>query len=102
MSYLVLVTLFIYGAVASSTHCRTAPTARVKNGTLEGLYSAQYNQDFFLGIPYAQPPLHDLRFNLPHSLNSSWHGSKEAKEYSPECVGYGVSILILQIRVHIV
>jgi hypothetical protein len=27
-----------------------APTVTVKNGTYEGVHSAQYNQDFFLGI----------------------------------------------------
>jgi carboxylesterase type B len=68
----------------------TAPTATVRNGTLQGVRSAEYEQDFFLGIPYAQPPLGNLRFSAPRSLNSRWPGTKDAVEYSPECVGYGV------------
>jgi hypothetical protein len=30
------------------------PSATVKNGTYTGVYSAGYQQDFFLGMPYAQ------------------------------------------------
>lgn len=78
------------GQVQVSAHpSHHAPTANIRNGTLKGVYSPEYNQDFFLGIPYAQPPLNDFRFSAPHSLNSSWHGTKDAVEYSPECVGYG-------------
>lgn len=39
-------------AVAASRH--TAPTVSVKNGSYAGIYSADYDQDYFLGIPYAQ------------------------------------------------
>ncbi|KAK7546631.1 Alpha/Beta hydrolase protein [Phyllosticta citricarpa] len=66
-----------------------APTASTKNGSYVGVHSAQYNQDFFLGVPYAQPPLGDLRFRVPQSLNSSWSEPRAATEYSNECVGYG-------------
>lgn len=69
----------------------TAPTATVKNGTLVGEHNSFYNQDFFKGIPYAQPPVNDLRFRVPVPLNSSWSGTKTVTEFSPECVGYGVS-----------
>lgn len=68
-----------------------APTAQVKNGTYIGRYSAEYNQDFFLGMPYAQPPIGDLRFRQAQSLNDTWEGVREAWDYSPLCVGYGVS-----------
>ncbi|KAL3429484.1 Alpha/Beta hydrolase protein [Aspergillus tetrazonus] len=67
-----------------------APTARVKNGTYEGVYSPEYDQDFFLGVPFAQPPVNDLRFRLPQSLNATWEGTRDAKDYSLLCVGYGL------------
>ena len=66
-----------------------APTATVKNGTYTGLHSIQYNQDYFLGIPFAQPPEGDLRFRVPQPLNSSWAGTRPATTYSAACVGYG-------------
>ncbi|KAL2854322.1 Alpha/Beta hydrolase protein [Aspergillus pseudoustus] len=62
-----------------------SPKAHVKNGTYEGIYSAEYNQDFFLGVPFAQPPVDNLRFRLPESLNSTWKGYRDAKDYSLLC-----------------
>lgn len=67
-----------------------APSVTVKNGTYTGLYQSTYDQDLFLGVPYAQPPVGDLRFRFPQPLNFSWSGSKAATAYYPECVGYGV------------
>ena len=66
-----------------------APTVQVRNGTYEGLSSPQYGEEYFLGMPYAQPPTGDLRFRVPQSLNTSWAGSRQATQYSPECIGYG-------------
>ena len=68
-----------------------APRVTLKNGTYEGLYSAQLKQDIFLGIPYAQPPVGDLRFRNPKSLQSKFGGVKKAVAYAASCVGYGVS-----------
>ena len=70
-----------------------SPTARVKNGTIEGTRSLLFNQDFFLGVPFAQPPVGDLRFRQAQSLNTTWKGIRYAKEYATHCVGYGVSAL---------
>ncbi|KAG8156519.1 hypothetical protein KVR01_013623 [Diaporthe batatas] len=78
-----LCTLVIGGAT-------DAPTAQVRNGTYIGRYSAEYDQDFFLGVPYAQPAVGDLRFRQAQSLNDTWEGAREAWNYSPLCVGYGL------------
>ncbi|CAD6446962.1 6027a471-67d2-4207-bfcc-7c532ec37a2c [Sclerotinia trifoliorum] len=76
--------------VAAIPTSRTiVPTVTVKNGTYKGVHDTYYNQDFFLGVPYAQPPLNDLRFRVPQSLNQSWTAPKSATEYSRFCVGYG-------------
>jgi triacylglycerol lipase len=70
------------------------PKVRVRNGTYVGVRNANYQQDFFLGMPYAQQPVGNLRFKVPHSLNESWEGERDAKKYSDICVGYGVSQLL--------
>lgn len=64
------------------------PTVSLKNGTVSGVHSSTYNQDFYLGVPFAQPPVGDLRFRNPQSLNATY-GSYEATSYAPLCVGYG-------------
>ncbi|KAL4867981.1 hypothetical protein BDV12DRAFT_209436 [Aspergillus spectabilis] len=65
------------------------PTAHVRNGTYAGVRNTHYGQDFFLGIPYAQQPVGNLRFALPASLNETWEGRRDAKAYGDICVGYG-------------
>ncbi|OCL12956.1 alpha/beta-hydrolase [Glonium stellatum] len=76
-------------AVPTAEWGSKAPIATVKNGTYAGIHSTEYNQDFFLGIPFAQPPVGNLRFRAPQSLTSSWKGIKPATSYSAACVGYG-------------
>lgn len=66
------------------------PTVKVKNGTYVGKYVASYDQDLFLGVPFAQPPVGALRFQNPQSLNEKF-GIRKATEYADSCVGYGVS-----------
>ncbi|PQE23748.1 carboxylesterase family protein [Rutstroemia sp. NJR-2017a BBW] len=68
---------------------KQAPVVTVKNGSYVGVHNSYYNQDFFLGVPYAQPPINDLRFRIPQSLNESWSEPKQATAYVPFCPGYG-------------
>lgn len=68
---------------------QSGPSVTVTNGTINGLYQPTYNQDLFLGIPFAQPPLGDLRFALPQPVNQSYTEPLSAQAYYPECVGYG-------------
>lgn len=66
-----------------------APTAKTQNGTYHGVYNPTYDTDYFLGVPFAQPPIGDLRFRIPQSLNESWTDSRNATEYGYQCIGYG-------------
>lgn len=36
-----------------------------------------------------QPPINDLRFRVPQSLNATFNGTVPATSYTPFCVGYG-------------
>ncbi|CAN8098798.1 unnamed protein product [Discula destructiva] len=62
------------------------PFVTVANGTYEGLYSSPHDQDFFLGMRYAQPA---ERFQLAKPLDTVWNGTQPAKTYPPSCIGYG-------------
>lgn len=69
------------------------PMVTVKNGTIRGIHNSAYDQDFFLGVPYAQPPLSGLRFANPVPINKTFRGTRDASRYSLECVGYGTDQL---------
>ncbi|KAJ7048847.1 alpha/beta-hydrolase [Mycena amicta] len=60
------------------------PSVTIKNGTLLGVDLPQNTQHLFLGIPYAQPPLGDLRLRPPQSINVSF-GQLDATQYGPHC-----------------
>ncbi|XP_049860259.1 cholinesterase-like [Schistocerca gregaria] len=60
----------------------------VQQGTLRGTTATSaYHTSYtaFLGIPYAQPPLGELRFQAPQPA-TSWEGVREATEYGSDCV----------------
>jgi carboxylesterase type B len=75
-----LYALWSFVTVASS-----GPVVTVLNGTYEGLYLPSFNQDVFLGIPYAQDTGGQNRFRIPQSLNETWNGTRAAKQYSHAC-----------------
>ncbi|KAF2192478.1 alpha/beta-hydrolase [Zopfia rhizophila CBS 207.26] len=61
------------------------PTVTVLNGTYEGLYLPAFDQEIFLGVPYAQNTGGQNRFRIPQSLNTTWDGVRPAKQYSDAC-----------------
>ncbi|EWC48090.1 hypothetical protein DRE_02669 [Drechslerella stenobrocha 248] len=84
-----LVLQFTGGAKANPTGGHvSSPVVQISNGTVHGKYLRGWNQDAFLKIPYAQPPVGDLRFRPPQYINRNL-GAIQATNYGPHCVGYG-------------
>ncbi|KAF4970655.1 hypothetical protein FSARC_2360 [Fusarium sarcochroum] len=94
LSSSLITTLAAFAVPVASTEAlvRTAspdaPIAKLQNGSYYGIHNSAYNQDLFLGIPYAQPPLNNLRFRNPHHLNSTWSGLRNATDYQSKCYQY--------------
>ncbi|KAG5926473.1 hypothetical protein E4U42_003272 [Claviceps africana] len=84
-SFLSLVGLAVGGSLHHS-HSQK-PTVRVKNGTYQGVFSPGYQQDFFLGMPYAKKA---QRFTPPQHLEEAWDATRLAESYPPHCQGVGI------------
>lgn len=76
-----------------------SPIVEIPLGKLQGFTIDLENNekaDIFLNIPYAKPPVGELRFEKPQ-LPEPWSGIREAKSYGPTSIphdtysGWGVS-----------
>ncbi|MBL7784122.1 MAG: carboxylesterase family protein [Saprospiraceae bacterium] len=56
--------------------------ATIANGTIEGLYNTHTGIQTYFGIPFAQPPVGNLRWKAPQPV-SNWKGVKETKKFGP-------------------
>lgn len=61
------------------------PRVTILNGTYSGLYLPNFQQDLFLGMPYAQDTGGQNRFRIPQSLTEAWNGTRAATWYGPAC-----------------
>lgn len=81
-----LVQPLLASALSPRNASSSAPTVTVKNGTYRGFNDPVLNTDNFYGVAYAQPPIGNLRFRQPQSLNSTWEGERLAVDYPKQCI----------------
>lgn len=73
------------GGQTLTLHETPAPAVTVPSGALTGKYfSSAQNEVAFLGIPYAAPPVGDLRWKPPQPVNM-WKGIRQATSFGVAC-----------------
>ncbi|WDF56932.1 carboxylesterase/lipase family protein [Mucilaginibacter sp. KACC 22063] len=81
-NYLLICTQLLSAAVMAQ-----APALQVKtaNGVLEGVKSAETGIRMFKGVPFAQPPVGDLRWREPQPVKN-WDGVRKADHFGPRAM----------------
>ncbi|KAF7365669.1 Carboxylic ester hydrolase [Mycena venus] len=88
---LVLQTRVAVGATLTAR--AAAPTVKLDAGTFVGTASSSNTQSF-LGIPFAKPPVGDLRFRLPVPVDA-YNGTHTVTAFGPACPQQEVKLPIL-------
>ncbi|KAF8318769.1 alpha/beta-hydrolase [Clavulina sp. PMI_390] len=74
---------------------RASPTVTLDKGTFIGAKSSSYSDvSQFLGIPFAQPPVGNLRFALPVA-NSPYNGTYTVTSMGKACIQQALTLPLL-------
>ena len=80
--------ILIFTLILSSTYSPAQETnsfpvqVKIENGTIEGNYDTHNGIQRYFGIPFAKPPVGELRWKAPQPLDN-WDGIKETKAFGP-------------------
>ncbi|HMK16772.1 MAG TPA: carboxylesterase family protein [Chitinophagaceae bacterium] len=68
---------------ASSQSTNAFPVqVKIDNGTIEGNYNTHSGIQTYFGVPFAKPPVGNLRWKAPQPLDK-WNGVKQTKKFGP-------------------
>ncbi|KAF8883776.1 carotenoid ester lipase precursor [Gymnopilus junonius] len=88
-----VVVVLIVHAIADAIAAPAVPTVTLDSGTFIG--TTDLVTDKFLGIPFAQPPVNDLRYRLPQPI-PAYSGTHDATSFGPACPQQEVQLPIVQ------
>jgi para-nitrobenzyl esterase len=69
-------------AVMAQSNNTFAVQTTIENGIIEGNYDTKTGVQTYFGIPFAKPPVGELRWKAPQAIDN-WKGVKETKKFSP-------------------
>lgn len=87
MSHITTINTFTFCILFLISVCTTDPIVTTRFGQIQG-FTGNYDDakyEAFIGIPFAEPPLGDLRFQLPKPFNSTWSTPYQALNYGNGC-----------------
>ena len=61
----------------------SVPTAKVEQGELKG--TIEDGLSVYRGVPFAAPPVGDLRWRAPQAA-AHWEGLRSAEKFAPQCM----------------
>lgn len=70
------------GFFANAQNNSFAVQTKIANGTIEGNYDTKTGVQTYFGIPFAKPPVGNLRWKAPQPA-ANWVGVKETKKFGP-------------------
>jgi para-nitrobenzyl esterase len=79
--------LVVFAATFASSANR--PTTATESGAISGIRESGLS--VYKGVPFAAPPVGDLRWRLPVQV-APWTGTRKAEAFAPACIQDGVSM----------
>jgi para-nitrobenzyl esterase len=70
-----------FEATSQSTNA-FAVQVKIDNGIIEGNYNTHSGIQTYFGVPFAKPPVGNLRWKAPQPLDK-WNGVKQTKKFGP-------------------
>src|SRR3954466_3323857 len=70
---------------AGSGYAALATQIRTQSGLVEGTRSAEGKVGAFEGIPFAAPPVGNLRWQPPQAV-TAWEGVRKTTAFGPHCM----------------
>jgi para-nitrobenzyl esterase len=77
-----VVVLWTAIAINAQNNNSFAVQAKIENGIIEGNYDTKMGIQTYFGVPFAKPPVGELRWKNPQPLEN-WTGVKETKKFGP-------------------
>ena len=71
----------IVAALLPCAACFAGPQVRTAAGSVEGVADEKSQLNMFLGVPFADPPVRELRWKAPQPVKS-WTGVRKADQFS--------------------
>ena len=81
----ILVLILSFLSIGASVRAATADVVHTASGFVSGISGSDPQTRVFKGIPYATPPLGNLRWRPPQPPHA-WEGIRKADEFGPECM----------------
>ena len=84
-SFALCLLLLVSTCIKAQTNNYFPVQTKIENGTIEGNYDVKTGVQFYFGIPFAKPPIGDLRWKAPQA-QANWTGVKQTKNFGPRPV----------------